>query len=102
VHVYGSATGELTRWCTSKGISLHVFDWRSEHELAGLAQNGFYLLRPDSYIALADPTGSPRGLDRYLAEKQINIGTSRANDSPPVNWARHRENELRQNPRRSG
>jgi hypothetical protein len=79
VHVYGSATGELTRWCTSKGISLHVFDWRSEHDLAGLAQNGFYLLRPDSYIALADPTGSPRGLDRYLAEKQINIGTSRAN-----------------------
>jgi hypothetical protein len=78
VHVYGSATGELTSWCTSKGISLHVFDWRSQHDLAGLARNSLYLLRPDSYVALADPTGSPRGLDRYLAEKRINVGPSRA------------------------
>jgi hypothetical protein len=78
VHVYGSATGELTSWCTSKDISLHVFDWRSEHGLAGLARNGLHLLRPDSYVALADPTGSSRGLDRYLAEKRINIGPSRA------------------------
>ena len=31
-----------------------VFAWRSEHETAGLARDALYLLRPDTYVALAD------------------------------------------------
>jgi 2-polyprenyl-6-methoxyphenol hydroxylase-like FAD-dependent oxidoreductase len=74
VHVYGSAMAELTDWCAARGVPLHVFDWRPEHEAAGLARDALYLLRPDSYVALADPTGSARVLERYAAERQVTIG----------------------------
>jgi 2-polyprenyl-6-methoxyphenol hydroxylase-like FAD-dependent oxidoreductase len=74
VHVYGVATEELTAWCAGHGVALHVFAWRPEHVDSGLQRNGLYLLRPDTYVALADASGSARALDRYCAERQINIG----------------------------
>jgi 2-polyprenyl-6-methoxyphenol hydroxylase-like FAD-dependent oxidoreductase len=43
---------------TALAWQIHVFDWRSEHEAAGLARNALYLLRPDTYVALADPSGA--------------------------------------------
>jgi 2-polyprenyl-6-methoxyphenol hydroxylase-like FAD-dependent oxidoreductase len=36
IHVYGKASAELTGWCTGHDVPLHVFDWRSEHEAAGV------------------------------------------------------------------
>ncbi len=71
VHVYGSASGELTNWCAARGLALHGFDWRAEHGLAGLARDALYLLRPDSYVALADPSGEPRTLERYFTERGL-------------------------------
>jgi 2-polyprenyl-6-methoxyphenol hydroxylase-like FAD-dependent oxidoreductase len=68
VHVYGRASAELTGWCAEHGLPLHVFDWRPEHEAAGLARDALYLLRPDTYVALADPAGDPRNIDRYRVE----------------------------------
>jgi 2-polyprenyl-6-methoxyphenol hydroxylase-like FAD-dependent oxidoreductase len=73
VHVYGSATTELTDWCAARGMPLHVFDWRPAHEAAGLARNALYLLRPDSYVALADPSGSPGVLERYAEARGLTI-----------------------------
>jgi hypothetical protein len=29
------------------------------------------LLRPDTYVALADPSGAPDALDRYFADHRI-------------------------------
>ena len=54
VHVYGTPRAELSAWCADRGMSLHVFAWRPEHEAAGLARDALYLLRPDTYVALAD------------------------------------------------
>jgi hypothetical protein len=71
VHVYGSASAELVTWCASHDVSLHVFDWRSEHDAAGLARDAAYLLRPDTYVALADASGAPATLDRYCADRGI-------------------------------
>jgi 2-polyprenyl-6-methoxyphenol hydroxylase-like FAD-dependent oxidoreductase len=71
VHVYGSASAELVAWCASHSVPLHVFDWRSQHEAAGLACDAIYLLRPDTYVALADPSGAPDALGRYWAEHGI-------------------------------
>jgi len=68
-HVYGSASAELSDWCAARALALHLFDWRAEYEAAGLGRDALYLLRPDSYVALADPSGSPRGLERYFAER---------------------------------
>jgi hypothetical protein len=74
VHVYGVAGAELAAWCAGHGVTLHVFAWRPEHIDSGLQRDGLYLLRPDTYVALADASGSARALDRYCAERQINIG----------------------------
>ena len=77
VHVYGLASSELAAWCASHDVPQHVFDWRSEHEAAGLARDAIYLLRPDSYVALADPSGAPAALERYGAEHRITLSASR-------------------------
>lgn len=77
VHVYGSASRELADWCAARGLPLHVFDWRAEHARAGLLQNALYLLRPDSYVALADASASPLVLERYGAERGINLEATR-------------------------
>jgi len=71
VHVYGSASAELVTWCASHDVPLHVFDWRSEHDAADLARDAAYLLRPDTYVALADASGAPATLDRYCADHGI-------------------------------
>ena len=71
VHVYGSASAQLTDWCACHDVPLHVFDWQPVHEAAGLAHNALYLLRPDTYVALADASGAPDALERYCAEHEI-------------------------------
>jgi 2-polyprenyl-6-methoxyphenol hydroxylase-like FAD-dependent oxidoreductase len=73
VHVYGSASAELAAWCATQNVPLHVFDWRSEHEMAGLARDALYLLRPDTYVALADGSGAADALDRYFADHGIQL-----------------------------
>jgi 2-polyprenyl-6-methoxyphenol hydroxylase-like FAD-dependent oxidoreductase len=77
VHVYGSANADLSAWCASHGVPLHVFHWRSEHEAAGLVRDATYLLRPDTYVALADASGAPGALDRYCADHGITLTASR-------------------------
>jgi 2-polyprenyl-6-methoxyphenol hydroxylase-like FAD-dependent oxidoreductase len=77
VHVYGSANADLSAWCASHGVPLHVFHWRSEHEAAGLVRDATYLLRPDTYVALADTSGAPGALDRYCADHGITLTASR-------------------------
>jgi 2-polyprenyl-6-methoxyphenol hydroxylase-like FAD-dependent oxidoreductase len=71
VHVYGSASTELAAWCATQNVPLHIFDWRPAHEMAGLARDALYLLRPDSYVALADGAGAASALDRYFTERGI-------------------------------
>lgn len=76
IHAYGSPTHKLTDWCTAHGIPLHQFLWTPEHESAGLSRDATYLLRPDSYVGLADPTGSVAVLERYLADHGLHLGNT--------------------------
>jgi hypothetical protein len=32
------------------------------------------LMRPDTYVALADPSGSSEALTRYAAERRLDLG----------------------------
>ncbi len=66
VHVYGDAPGELAAWCTSQGIALHQFSFGPAHGAAGLARGAAYLIRPDSYVACADPQARWEVLQAYL------------------------------------
>jgi hypothetical protein len=45
---------------------MHVFEWSPEHKEAGLERDAIYLMRPDSYVALADPSGAADTLVRYF------------------------------------
>lgn len=66
VHVYGEAKPGLAQWCMKHGIAMHVFAWDPACEKAGVARNATYLLRPDTYVALADPEGEAANLSRYF------------------------------------
>jgi hypothetical protein len=74
VHVYGTARAELVDWCTARDVPLHVFDWKGKYETVGLARDAVYLVRPDTYVALADASGAPEALDRYCAERGLQLG----------------------------
>ena len=67
-HVYGTARVESRNWCEQHGIQLNRFEWQPAHQAAGLARDALYLLRPDSYVALADPTGTTERLERYFSD----------------------------------
>jgi 2-polyprenyl-6-methoxyphenol hydroxylase-like FAD-dependent oxidoreductase len=73
-HVYGSPGEGLAACCAGHGVALHTFPWRIEYLESGLERDAVYLLRPDSYIALADASGSARALDEYRAAQGIDIG----------------------------
>ena len=73
VHVYGAAKPELARWCTDHHVDLQVFDWTPQHEAAGLARDALYLLRPDTYVAVADTSGAPEVVNRYCAQRRLRL-----------------------------
>jgi hypothetical protein len=73
-HVYGAAGADLAGWCAANRLPLHVFAWRPEYETTGLARGAVYLMRPDTYVALADPAGSAQALESYLAARGFEIG----------------------------
>lgn len=71
VQVYGLASKELVGWCAARHIPLQVFAWSPTHEAAGLARNAVYLLRPDSYVALAEASSSTAALERYFTDRSL-------------------------------
>jgi len=75
VHVYGRAKPDLSAWCKEHDVPLHVFAWRSEYEKAGITRDALYLLRPDTYIGIVDPSGSVETLSRYLDARGLQIGS---------------------------
>jgi hypothetical protein len=50
---------------------MHQFAWSVETERAGLSRSALYVIRPDGYVALADPESDPERLRRYFAERGI-------------------------------
>jgi hypothetical protein len=66
VHVYGDAAPAVQAVCDGRKLPLHVFPWRTEVSRKGLRRNAVYLVRPDGYVALADPAGSATALTSYL------------------------------------
>ena len=66
VHVYGHAAPEVRAVCDGRKLPLRVFPWRADVSRTGLLQNAVYLVRPDGYVALADPAGSAIAITSYL------------------------------------
>jgi hypothetical protein len=70
-HVYGAPGEAFRESCAARKLPLRVFPWHPEFERAGLALNACYVLRPDSYVALADPDADAATLERYFASRRI-------------------------------
>jgi hypothetical protein len=77
IHVYGRASVDLVAWCADRTTPLHVFEWKPEHQAAGLARDALYLIRPDTYVALAEASGDPNALDHYVSACEIQFASQR-------------------------
>jgi len=47
-------------------VALHAFAWQPAMGRAGLRRDAAYLVRPDGYVALADPEARASTLTWYL------------------------------------
>jgi hypothetical protein len=71
VHVYGDATREFQAVCDDRKLPLYVFQWRQEMRRAGLRRDAVNLVRPDGYVALADPAGKATTITSYLDAREL-------------------------------
>ena len=69
VHVYGEPRGGLAEVCAELQLPLHLFAWQQGMRRAGLLRAALYLVRPDGYVALADPHADPERLRHYFDER---------------------------------
>jgi 2-polyprenyl-6-methoxyphenol hydroxylase-like FAD-dependent oxidoreductase len=65
VHVYGGPRPGVAEACAELRLPLHVFGWRQAMRRASLLRGALYLVRPDGYVALADPHADPERLRAY-------------------------------------
>ena len=67
VHIYSTwVCPDISRLCRQRGIAFHVLPWQPEFTRSGIVENAAYLIRPDGYIAFADPAAKARNLAAYL------------------------------------
>ncbi len=71
VHVYGEAKPAMEDLCGERRIPLHVFAYSEATRHAGLRRNAAYLLRPDGYVALAEPDGIADEVASYLDSRAL-------------------------------
>ena len=69
VHVYGELPGGLAEVCAELQLPLHLFAWQPGMRRVGLRRAALYLVRPDGYIALADPHADPAQLARLFSRR---------------------------------
>jgi hypothetical protein len=62
----------VKRWAEGRRIPLEVHAWTEDMRHAGLRENALYLIRPDTYVALASPAPSVDAVEHYLAKVRIN------------------------------
>jgi 2-polyprenyl-6-methoxyphenol hydroxylase-like FAD-dependent oxidoreductase len=69
LHVYGKLRDETEVWRRDHNVALSVFAWSEAYAAAGLKEDALYLMRPDSYVALAAEGG--QSLERYFVDHDI-------------------------------
>lgn len=74
VHIYGELRHGIADVCEKLRLPLHVFPWQPAMKRAGLKNGSLYLIRPDGYVALADPESDPERLHRYCDERGVRYG----------------------------
>ena len=68
-HVYGEAARGMSQACAELRLPLHIFGWEPAMRPAGFQSGALYLIRPDGYVALADPSAESERLRQYFGER---------------------------------
>jgi 2-polyprenyl-6-methoxyphenol hydroxylase-like FAD-dependent oxidoreductase len=71
IHVYGAAREDVKQWCEAAGVPLQDHPWREAMRDAGLCENALYVIRPDTYVAVADPHQDVAAVRTFFAEVGI-------------------------------
>jgi hypothetical protein len=71
VHVYRDAAPEIQAECDPRKLSLYSFPWSPSMDRAGLRRDALYLVRPDGYVAVANPEGSATALASYFDARKL-------------------------------
>ena len=71
IHVYGDASLELRAMCDARKLPLQAFPWNPEMGRVGLSRNAAYLVRPDGYVAVAEPESSVTMIASFLDSRGI-------------------------------
>jgi 2-polyprenyl-6-methoxyphenol hydroxylase-like FAD-dependent oxidoreductase len=71
IHVYGEAAPEILAMCQGRQLPLRVFPWRPAVGRTGLRRDAVYLVRPDGYVALADPGANTTLISSYLDARKL-------------------------------
>ncbi|HEX7816872.1 MAG TPA: FAD-dependent monooxygenase [Dyella sp.] len=71
IHIYGERRSDVERWAAVRGIAVHVFPWTSAHAEAGFERDALYLLRPDTWVALASSQATVEALDDYCQSHEL-------------------------------
>ncbi len=73
------------------------FSWHPETGRTGLQRNAVYLVRPDGYVALANPEGSAKAVTTYLDARKLTPDKIeyRFEDGPLVQRSKTRLNSCR-------
>src|SRR5262249_45900095 len=69
VPVSGAPWPGVAEACAGLRLPLHLFEWRRGMRRACLLRAALYLVRPDGYVALADPHADPGRLRDYFDER---------------------------------
>jgi 2-polyprenyl-6-methoxyphenol hydroxylase-like FAD-dependent oxidoreductase len=67
-YVYGRTSEALVAACRRLELALHTFPWTSTAEKAKIEEDALYVVRPDGYVALADPKADPSRLEQWFNE----------------------------------
>jgi 2-polyprenyl-6-methoxyphenol hydroxylase-like FAD-dependent oxidoreductase len=68
-HIYGEVQPGIRAACAELRLPLHAFPWEPGMRRAGLRNAALYLIRPDGYVALAEPRADPERLRQYFRER---------------------------------
>ncbi len=76
-HVYGAVASPISETCDALRLPLHRFAWNDGMQTVGLARDALYVIRPDAYIAMIDPTPDARRLQDYFVTRGLRAEATR-------------------------
>jgi 2-polyprenyl-6-methoxyphenol hydroxylase-like FAD-dependent oxidoreductase len=100
-YVYGEPQRGLAEACALLALPLDCIAWQPQMRRAGLLRGALYVVRPDGYIALAEPDGDPERLRRYFLGRSLR-GVARRSDPGLTSCAPAGQDPERATPKRGG